>query len=223
MKILKSFAVTCVFCSIFISSIYSSYASGGGDFEYWNNESMEFKISKNLAVKTEEEFRFKDNASVFYHNYTDAGLDYAFNKHLNMGINYRHINEKRGKKDWDPEYRPHFNGTIKTEWRDFKLKNRARFEWRIREDRDTAWRWRDSVSVEFPLKLKPFDIQPYVSDELFFDFDEGRFTKNRVYMGLKTKFLENLSGETFYMLQSSETGDNWITCHVWGTKIKLAF
>lgn len=199
-----------------------SYAFEDGDFQYWNNESVSVKIKKDWKMSLSEEFRFGDNSSEFYYQHSDIGIAYSvLAEWLDLGINYRHIYEKN-KGNWLLENRPHFNATFKCSFFDLDFSNRSLFEYRIREKKDDFWRYRNKVTVKLPLKLTRFKIQPYTADEAFFDFDRGRFCRNRVYLGVKIEFFKIFQGDIYYLLQSSRSG-KWQNYHVLGTSIKLSF
>lgn len=197
------------------------YASDDDDFQYWNNESIEGKLSKNWKIKVDEEFRFSDDAGSFYYNHTDIGSFCSLNENLEIGLNYRHIYQKKNK-GWDPEYRPHVNVTLKTKLHNFAIKDRSRFEYRMPESASDSWRYRNKLSVDMPFKWKRFNIGPYIADEIFVDFDKKELNRNRLYLGFKMKFFKNLQGEIFYLWQSTR-GSKWKDYNVLGTGLKLAF
>ena len=197
------------------------YAFDDRDFQYWNTESIEVKLSKNWRIKVTEEFRFGGNAGSFYYNHTDVGINYLLNEYLELSANYRQAFQKKNKK-WDPEYNPHINGTIKVKLYDFVFKDRNRFEYKIKESSDNSWRYRNKLSADLPFKWTKLNIQPFVADEIFYSFDESRLNRNRVYAGLKMFFLENLKGEIYYMCQSTK-GSEWKECNILGTSLKLVF
>ncbi|MDD4201958.1 MAG: DUF2490 domain-containing protein [Candidatus Omnitrophica bacterium] len=200
----------------------SSYAFENGDFQYWNNESVSLKIKKSWKVTLAEEFRFGDNSSVLYYEHTDIGIVYSgLAKWLDLGINYRHIYEKN-KGKWQLENRPHFNATFKFSFFDLDLSNRALFEYRIRKNKHDYWRYRNKLTVKFPLKLTRFKIQPYTADEIFFDLDKEKVDRNRIYMGFNIKLTDDLQGDIYYMIQSSKN-EKWEHWNIFGTSLKLLF
>ncbi|MBU4140893.1 MAG: DUF2490 domain-containing protein, partial [Candidatus Omnitrophica bacterium] len=125
--------------------------------------------------------------------------------------------------DWKYENRPHLNATVKLKLGDFKLSNRGRFEYRNREGADTLWRYRNKFTIKFPFKLTQLEIQPYVADEIFVDFDKEELNRNRLYAGFSLKLLKNLKGEIYYLRQSSKKSGRWTDYNVLGTKVKLSF
>lgn len=199
-----------------------SFAFDDGDFQYWNSEAVSVKIDKDWKIKVEEGFRFGNNASDFYYQYSDAGLTYSgFNKWFDLGTNYRLVFEEK-KDNWQYENRPYLNATFKFDAERFKFSDRSRFEYRDKEKGNDSWRYRNKLIIKFPLKLTQFEIQPYIADEIFVDFDKKDLNKNRLYLGFEMGFLKNLKGEIFYLWQSTK-GSKWKDYNVLGTSLKLVF
>lgn len=191
------------------------------DFQYWNTESAEITLKNRIKIKVTEEFRFQDNASQLYHYFTEIGIGRSLNEWFDLSLEYRHINEKKENK-WMLENRPQISGTINLKWHRLTIKDRNRFEYRIQENSDNTWRYRNRLSVELPCKWTSMQIQPYTADEIFFDFIEKKINRNRVYFGLKMKPLKFLKGDIYYLWQSSKKTE-WIDFHIVGTKIQLTF
>lgn len=206
---------------IILLSSYHCYAFDDGDFQYWNTESIEVTLDKDWKIKVAEEFRFGDNAGAFYYNHTDAGISYLLNEYFGLTVNYRQIFQKKNNK-WNPEYRPHINGTVKAKRNDLVFKDRNRLEYRIIEGDGNSWRYRNKLSVDLPFKWTKLNIQPYIADEIFYNFDENRLSRNRVCAGFKMHFLKNLKGEIYYMYQSTKSSE-WNGYNILGTRLKLVF
>jgi hypothetical protein len=97
------------------------------------------------------------------------------------------------------------------------------FEYRNREDADNFWRYKDKISIIFPFKLTKFEIQPYLADELFVDFDQEILSHNRTYGGFSFKLFKNVKGELFYLRECVKKSGNWTDTNVFGTKLKVSF
>ncbi len=209
--------------AIFVLGTQLSFAFDDGDFQYWNTESVSWKVNEDLKVKLEEEFRFGDNAEDFYYQHSDLGLSYSgLASWLNLGINYRHIFEEKSS-DWKVENRPHLNATVKWKLSDLSLSNRGRLEYRNREDADNFYRYRNKFTIKTPFKFTKFEISPYIADEIFYDFDQETLNRNRLYGGVALKLIKSLKADIFYLWESTEKGSTWNDIYVLGTKLKLNF
>lgn len=212
----------CVIVGLALLLTTKAYAYDDGDFQIWNTENQEFKVSKESKITLEEEFRWGDDASDFYYHHYDAGFVYSLNKNLDLGANYRQVYEKK-KGEFKEENRPHVNATLKYEFYGFKLDDRNRIEYRHFNYQTDTWRYRNKFAVKFPWKLTRFEIQPYVADEIFVELEDGSLSRNRVYSGIGFTITKNIKGEVYYLLQSSKSSSQWVDSNVLGTKLKLVF
>ncbi len=200
----------------------SSYAYDDGDFQVWNTDVEEFKINKNSKVTFEEEFRWGDNANEFYYHHYDIGFFYNLKKYLNIGGGYRHIYElKKGKFRLENE--PYITATLLWDLLGLKFEDKNRMEYRHFDYQADSWRYRNKFSVKLPWKFTKLEIQPYLADEIFLDFQNKAFSRNRFSSGLTASLTKNLKAEIYYLLQSSISVNNWVEANVLGTKIKLVF
>ncbi len=198
------------------------YAFDDGDFQVWHTENQEFKVNKESKITLEEEFRWGDDASDFYYHHYDAGFVYSLNKNLDLGVNYRQVYEKK-KGKFKAENRPHVNAVLKFDLGGFKLDDRNRFEYRHFDYQGDGWRYRNKVTLKFPWKFTKLDIQPYLSDEVFVDLNEGILNRNRFYSGFGFNLTKNLKADIYYLLQSTKGSGRWDDANVLGTKLKISF
>jgi len=208
---------------IVLSFIGTSFAFDDGDFQYWNTESISYKINDEWKMKLEEEFRFGDDASDFYYQHSDLGATYkGLADWLEVGLNFRLIFEEDGDS-WLHEYRPHLNATLKYKLEDFKLSNRGRMEFRVKQKGDDSWRYRNKFTIKYPVMIEKIKFSPYIADEIFMDFDIGELNRNRLYGGIDFELPKYLKLDIFYLWQTSKKSKHWINYHVLGTKLKLSF
>jgi len=195
-----------------------------GDFQYWSTAKFSFDIDKDRTFTFGEEFRLGDDAGDFYRHHSDIGFVYkSLADWIDLGFNYRKVFEKDSKGKWRQENQPHLNVTLKGKLLGLDLSDRSRFEYRDRENKKDLWRYRNKVTVKLPLELTSLKLQPYLADEVFINFDEEDFNKNRLYSELSLKLSKNIKGEVYYLWQSSESGGDWKALNVLGTQLKFYF
>ncbi|MBN2482800.1 MAG: DUF2490 domain-containing protein [Candidatus Omnitrophica bacterium] len=210
-----------LFFSVFFLSDCAAFDDG--DFQYWNNESISWKVNENWKVTLEEELRFGDDGGNIYYQHSDLGVVYSgIASWLDVGVNYRYVREERNSR-WKDDSQPHLNATVKWSRFGFSLSDRSRFEYREREDAEDYWRYRNNFTVKLPWKFTRFEIRPFVADEIFYDFDAETLNKNRFFSGISFKITKQVSGDIFYLWETSEKNEKWNDLHVLGTKIKLNF
>lgn len=214
--------ITIVLLGIVMMNTGLASAYDDGDFQVWHTQNQEFKVNKESKMTLEEEFRWEDDAGDLYYQHYDAGFVYSLNKNLDLGINYRQVYEKKGDK-FKEENRPHVNATLKWDLWGFRFEDRNRLQYRHFDYQSDLWQYRNKFALKFPWKFAKFEIQPYLADEIFLDFRNKAFSRNRFYVGLGMSFTKNLKGEIYYLLQSSRSGNAWTDANVLGTKLKLVF
>jgi hypothetical protein len=197
------------------------FAYDNGDWQYWNRESVEGNISKDLKANIDVEFRFGDDMSELYHQYSELGLSYRLCEWFDLGLNYRQVYEKKGET-WGQENRPHINATFKWGWWNLKFEDRGRLEYRIREGKDDIFRYRNKLTLKLP-KVSRFKIQPYLAEEPFYDFDAQEVNKNRLYTGAGFAVIKNLKADFYYMFEGNKKNDKWTNINVLGTNFKCSF
>jgi len=208
--------------SITLCFSYNSFSFDDGDFQYWNTESVEWKIKEKYKIKLEEEFRFGDNAGTLYYQHSDIGLTWSgFADWLELNASYRQAFDIE-KDKWHYENRPHLDATVKFDLLGLSLSDRSRVEYRNREHKDDDWRYRNKFTLSLP-KATSYEIQPYVADEVFFDLDDGVFNRNRLYGGVSLRLFKYMKLELYYLLQTTKDKKDWINYNVVGTKLKAVF
>jgi len=215
------FVVT-VITVVLISEICFAFDDEG--FQYWSTAGFSFDIDKDWKVTFEEEFRLGDDGGHLYYQHSDLGLVYkSFADWIDLGVNYRGVFEKDSNGKWRQENRPHLNVTLKGKLFGFDLSDRSRLEYRDRENKKDVWRYRNKVTVKLPLELTKLKLQPYLADEVFINLDEEGYNRNRLYSGVSFKLSKNLTGNVFYLWQSSKSGGGWKDLNVIGTGLKFYF
>jgi hypothetical protein len=199
-------------------------ASARGDDEYWAKASLLIPIDEQWTFNFEEKLTFGDDGG----RLDDHQADYCFNyaglaDWLILGFGYKQLFEKAGD-DWEVENRPLLNVTVKTKRSGWAFASRSRFEYRIPEEGDEAWRYRNKVAVMPPWTFTPLRIQPYAADEIFIDLDEGDFNQQRLYCGFFIPLHENIRLELFYLWKLDEQDDgDWHDTNVLGSFVYFQF
>lgn len=74
---------------VFLTVFYSISVAQQSDLGLWTAISIEKNITKDLSYSVSEEIRFFNNIGSLGTVFTDAGLNYKFNKYFRASINYR--------------------------------------------------------------------------------------------------------------------------------------
>jgi hypothetical protein len=177
--------------------------SFAADTQFWNTYSVEKTLTKPWRISVEEELRIGEDVGKLIYYHTDFGIIHSTTDWLELGINYQYI---RGWKRtlWENENRPHFNATLLAKWKLLKLTNRNRMENRFLSDTKDFWRYRNKTKIQLALEVQDRQIQPYISEEYFMDFDQPEFNFNRLAVGLEAELTKNILGEIYYLRQDQD-------------------
>lgn len=200
-----------------------AYSYSDGDFQVWNTDIEEYKINKDFKVALEEEFRWGGDAHEFYYHHYDLGLSYALNKYWSIGGGYRQVYELRNSK-FQLENEPYLTATLFLSKGGLNFESRNRLEYRHFKYKADSGRYRNKFTFKYPLKLAKIEIQPFVSDEVFFGFGgTNQFNQNRLSSGLGFNLTKNIKAEVYYMLVTTKSSGKWVDSNVLGTKLRLGF
>jgi hypothetical protein len=206
----------------------SAELGSDGDFQFWNTESIEGKITEKVGAYMETEFRFGDDASEFYYQHAHLEIPIEVYDWLEIAPAYRQVwelftksEDEEGQEDWFAEARPNLNVTLKHKWNDWKLSSRNRFEYRFFEiDKEDLFRYRNKFTLKSPWKWTSWNINPFIADEIFIDEVDG-FNRNRLQIGVGMNIIEHVDGAIYYLWQTSEKGEEWIDFNVIGLQFKI--
>jgi len=200
----------------------SAYAYDDGDFQVWHTDFEEKKINEKFKISLEEEFRWGNNASELYYQHYEPGITYNINKHWDVSLKYRHIYDKKGDK-FKLENQPNLNANVKWELFGCSFENRFRLEYRHFDYQVDSWLYRDKITIRSPWKFTRLEIQPYLANEVFMNFYNTVFHRNRFYAGLGFSLTKHIRADIHYLLQSSKNSHKWSAANVLGSSIKLIF
>ena len=200
------------------------FAVDDGDFQYWSSVGFSFDINKDWKAIVAEELRMGESAGKLYLHYTDAGFVYSgLSEWFDLGFVYRQVYGRDSSGSWIEEHRMLLNATLKGNLLGIDFTDRSRFEYRDRENKDDGWRYRNKLTLKFPMELTALKLRPYIADEVFFTLDEADYIANRLYTGFSVNLTENLKGNIFYMWQTAKVSGVDIDINVVGTYLTFSF
>jgi hypothetical protein len=216
--VLLAVPLTVILCS-------GVFAFDNGDFQFWTKNGASADISKDWKADVTEELKLGKNAANFYYQETDLTFVYSgLAKWLDLGLGYGLIFEKDYAADeWFRENRWHTEVTFKWKMSNWSLSDRNKFEFRDRENAKNLWRYRNKFTVKLPCRLTPLKFQPYFADEVYINFDDQHFNRNRFYVGAAKDIGKRLTADIYYMLQCDRKGHDYTNYNVLGVGLKLRF
>ena len=192
------------------------------DSQIWHIDTVEKLLKGPWYLRLEEELRLGDDFGKLIYQATDIGLVNRSKEWLPLSVHYAYI-RCRHAKDWETEHRPHADITIKWDWLDFHFSDRNRLEYQMRSNTKDNIRYRNKLKIETPWQWTRWQVNPYIADEYFVDFDQFQFNTHRYEGGLKFDITERLDGTLFYLRQSSDGRFSQRRADVIGTRLEIKF
>lgn len=177
------------------------------DAAIWTSFGMEVKVVKKLTASLAQEFRFNENITELGTYFTDAGLGYKINKHLQVAANYRFIQKRRVDDSYSPRHRFYVDVKFQKKFKPFELQFRTRLQdqyadiGRASDGGVAEFYSRNKISLKWNLKKK---YEPYLSLELYTPLNYPRlnaFDNMRSGAGVEYAFSSHHNFDLFYMIQ----------------------
>ena len=202
--------------------ILSSYTYADADWGYKSKYSISFPVINRWEGTVISELRYKDDMSDHYYSHLEVSVSYDFLDWLEIGTNYRYIS--RATDDgWKRENRPSINAELKWGWLDFELSDNNKLEYRIRQDDEDIFRYKNILTIEYPAEWTVLKISPYFSKKTFFDFDVGQFNGYRLEAGFSVQLQRNSELCIAYQFGNDEKSDDWTDTNYLVTYLKISF
>jgi len=201
------------------------FGSTDGNAEYWQEIGLDFNMDNDWKIRVREELRLgKSGDDPFLHN-TDVGLVYmGLADWFDVSLNFKKEYERDSSGKFRRENRPHLNLMFKGEMFGCKVGDRTRLEYRDKETTDDYWRFRNKFTINLPFTLTKYNLQPYLSDEIFINLGESTVKQNRFVSGLSFKLSKNIKTNVYYMYKSSMSASSgWNDTNVIGTSVVFVF
>lgn len=203
----RSFFLLLIILSIFAAINVSAQDT---DFQVWNETKLiipiikEKKDGEKPVTKVSLLFfgtlRLGQNRLFPVDKRGGGGLDIHLNKYFSFSPTYvyRASEARRGRREF--EHRIRYDFTIEKKWNSFSLKDRHRFEHRIRNSKPDSARYRNKLTLKVPIKREGKELfAPYAADEIYYDLRDSRFTTNRFFAGISRKLNPNVSADFYYV------------------------
>lgn len=200
----------------------SNITYADADWVYKSRYSISFPIIDRWEGSVISESRYRDDMSDHYYSHLEMTLGYQYLDWLELGTNFRYIS--RSTSDgWRRENRPSINAEIQWCWADFELSDNNKLEYRIREDNEDIFRYKNKLKIECPINWTELKISPYASEEVFLDFDVGQLNGYRLEAGFSAQLLKNTELCIAYQFGNDKKSGDWTDVNYLVTYLKISF
>ena len=202
--------------------LFSTLTYADADWGYKSKYSISFELIEKWECSVISETRFRDDMSDHHYSHLVVALSKEFLDWLEIGTSYRYTS--RATFDgWKRENRPSINAKLKWSWEDFEFSNNNKLDYRIIQGYEDIFRYKNKLKIEYPLDWTKPKISPYVSEEIFFDFDVGRLNGYRIEAGFSMQLLENSELSIAYQFANDKFRGIWIDRNYLLTHLKFFF
>ncbi len=187
------------------------------DFQIWHETTFSRPVIKRkdsngksfdrLSLLMITSLRLGQNRLAAIDERIGGGFDLALNKHFSVSPTYLFIASQpaRGRREF--EHRMRFDVTYNHKFKNFAIKNRNRVEYRVRNSRSDSVRYRNKLTLSVPINRNGAELfTPFISNEPYYDFSAGEWSRNDLSPGIAKKFTDKLSGEFFYTWRKNRSG-----------------
>lgn len=212
-------------------SISGFSQSAGTDFQIWNETTFVLPVKKatdekdksfdRLSLLLITSLRLGQNRLAFVDERIGGGLDIGINRSWNLSPTYLYIAGQPFRFRREYEHRVRFDVLYSRTFSKFLIKDRNRYEYRFRNSRVNAHRYRNRFSVGVPIKKEGKELfTPFVSDEVYYDFTLKAFSRNDLAFGIQKKLSSKITADFFYNWRHNRVGIPE-TVHAIGANFKI--
>ncbi|MDP3786062.1 MAG: DUF2490 domain-containing protein [Candidatus Omnitrophota bacterium] len=221
---MKSAALVLVLVMV-VSFVASDVFAGDG--KYYSEFALKHKVNDKFDVFFTPEMRLNDDMGNLYYYSLRGGATYHAHKNLDLSLASRFLQTKDSKGKWDTDtyYVPEMIIIPKVTVRGFNLSDANKFEYRVIENATDRWVYRNLATIAYPTKIGNFEFTPYVSDEIYYDFEINKMNLNWATIGANKKITKNLTVGLYYRNEASRKGvtSTWVTNNILGSNITIDF
>jgi hypothetical protein len=221
------------------ATVQSSYAFKTGDTQLWLAFSASGKLDNGVKLSISEDLRNGDDMGTYYYSETALSASYGVTKWLSVAAGFVEAYERKDKTLYDAdgnvkkefyfrqEHRPRVEVKASTKLAGWGLEDRVRVEYRMKDDTQDYFRYRNRIKVKSPFKWTPAKINPYVAWEAFLedlpDDVNWELNRHRFYAGVGLKITEHIKGDLYYLKQLDWKSSDWREYNVVGISLGASF
>ncbi len=221
MKRLTSVSVLILAIFCFITGVFAE-----SDNKYYSEFAFKHKLNDKFDLFFTPEFRYNDDMSNFYYYHMRVGSTFHAHKNLDLALAYRFIQNKV-KGEWDNNDIQYIETLVipKVKLGRFDISDANKIERRFYENAPDRWVYRNLLSFAYPTKIGNFEFTPYISNEIYYDFEIDKMNLNWATIGANKKINKYLTVGLYYRDETSRVGSSskWVTNHILGSNVTVNF
>jgi len=212
-------SVLAIFC--FATGVFAA-----GDNKYYSEFALKHKLNNKFDLFFTPEFRYNNDMGNIYYYHMRVGAAFHAHKNLDLALAYRFIQNKVSG-GWDSNDIQYIETitTPKIKLGGFNISDANKVEYRFYANAPDRWVYRNLLTFAHPAKIGGFEFTPYVSDEIYYDFEVGKANLNWATLGANKKMNKYLTLGFYYRAETSRVGSSskWLTNQILGSNATVDF
>lgn len=189
------------------------------DTGYWAAYNIRIPLKPKLDFIYYPELRTDQRMGRLYYLYMQSGIRYAFNAHLDFGVNYVFV---RNKNSGTVFYTEHWaQPEITAKWNLWKTPMTWRSRYDFRFLNSATDRYRAKFGITSPWNWTFLKVTPYASHEIFYDTARAAMNQNRTVGGVSFLVDTKTVLAVYYMRQGILGTTDWRHVSIIGSEIRL--
>jgi len=212
-------AVVLMFCAAATTAAQTA-GDPREDVQFWNETQLIIPMNERVDLMIFGVLRVGRDLSRPVDERGGVGVAFKPSKFLSIIPTWLYVAQQPTATRKNIEHRMILNATLKFPAGKFAFTDRNLIERRLRNGRDDFTMYRNRLQIDHPAKLGSFDFRIFVADEVFYDWSQDAWTRNRVSAGIIKQFSPRFTAEFFYLRQNdgrARPGD----AHVIGALFKF--
>lgn len=185
---------------LFIVSCFFLLSAQGqdSDFSVWSNAGVEHKVTKDLTLSGNMEFRTKEQFKEVDRWGAVINGSYRLLPTLKLSAGYEFHYRNRDEKGWKARQRYHIGATGETRWSQLKFSLRERFQHTWDKEK-TDLHLRSQLKVAY---VPHGDISPYAAIEFYNKLNDGfDLSRTRYQAGVEWQLSFRWKMDIYYLYQ----------------------
>ena len=177
-----------IFTSFLLIVTLTVKSQSDSDFQVWLINNLSSQINKDWKVSFHQRYNLGFNEFRTELNLFEMGFTYDLTDWFSMKLSYKQLYFNNNETGFYSENRPQLAGILSTEISDFDLAWRNRLDYRHFKIKDSFFSYNNKVTLSY---IK-FPIQPFLSEEFFYNLEKSKIETVRLCSGISfgKKFLE---------------------------------
>lgn len=197
------------------------------DNKYHSEFVLKHKLNDKFDLFFNPEVRFKNDMGNGYYQQYRLGTTFHVHKYLDLTGAYRFVEQKDTKSDWSNSDMQYIEliAAPKIKLSGFNLSDANKIEYRFLENSRDRWVYRNLVTAAYPSKIFGFEWTPYISNEIYYDFEIDKMNLNWATAGANKKINKNLTLGLYFRNEASRVGSTakWVTNYILGSNVTVDF